>query len=407
MRGDVAGPVSDFYTRHPYPPPVANLDRARDEWQDANRHRAEHHVLWPGKPYRADLDILIAGCGTWQAAKYALCRPQARVVGIDVSTTSLEHTAHLKRKYELTNLDIAHESIEHVDAIAQRFDLIVCTGVLHHLVDPAAGLHALRSALKPDGVLYLMVYAPYGRTGIYMLQEYCRRVGVGTSGQEIEDLSAAVAALPSHHPLLTELATSRDVRNTHALADALLNPRDQAYSVPQLFDLLSRGGVRFERWYWQAPYLPECGAFAATPHANRVATLPSRERYAAMELWRGTMGAHSLVVSRSDAPEDSRVKVGFDDEQWLAYVPFRLPYTVCVEERLPAGAAAVLLNRSHQHHDLLVPIGGREKRMFEAIDGHRTIAEIAACAGRDGAREEAKILFQKLWKYDQVVFDIA
>ena len=54
-------PVRDFYTRHPYPPPVDNLDRARDEWRDANRHRAEYHLLWPGKPYWATLDILIAG----------------------------------------------------------------------------------------------------------------------------------------------------------------------------------------------------------------------------------------------------------------------------------------------------------------------------------------------------------
>ena len=87
-----ADPVCDFYTSHPYPPPVANLDRARDEWQDENRHRAEYHLLWPDRPYRADLDILVAGCGTWQAAKYALCHPDARVVGIDVSTTSLDHT---------------------------------------------------------------------------------------------------------------------------------------------------------------------------------------------------------------------------------------------------------------------------------------------------------------------------
>jgi hypothetical protein len=40
-----ADPISEFYTRHPYPPPVANLDRARDEWRDANRHRAEFHLL--------------------------------------------------------------------------------------------------------------------------------------------------------------------------------------------------------------------------------------------------------------------------------------------------------------------------------------------------------------------------
>ena len=75
-----ADPVCEFYTSHPYPPPVANLDRVRDEWQDENRQRAEFHLLWPDKVYRADLDILVAGCGTWQAAKYALCRPRARVV---------------------------------------------------------------------------------------------------------------------------------------------------------------------------------------------------------------------------------------------------------------------------------------------------------------------------------------
>jgi hypothetical protein len=70
-------PVCEFYTDHPYPPPVENLDRARDEWRDdENRHRAEYHLLWPGKPYRIDLDILVAGCGTWQAAKYAVCRPR-------------------------------------------------------------------------------------------------------------------------------------------------------------------------------------------------------------------------------------------------------------------------------------------------------------------------------------------
>ena len=405
VRADVGDPVSEFYTTHPYPPPVTNLDRARDEWRDANRHRAEHHLLWPGKPYRADLNILVAGCGTWQAAKYALCRPQARVIGIDVSATSLEHTDQLKRKYALANLGTAHVSIECVDTLAQRFDLIVCTGVLHHLVDPEAGLRALRSVLKPDGVLYLMVYAPYGRTGISMLQEYCRTLGVGRSDGEIADLRTAVAALPPQHPLHTELATSRDAQNADALADALLNPRDQTYSVPELFDFIERGGMRFTRWYWQAPYLPQCGAFAATSHAGRVARLRPREQFAAMELWRGTMGAHSVVVSRDDASDDTDANVRFTDQRWSSFVPVRLPYTLCVEERLPQGAAAVLLNRSHQHRDLLLTLTAPEKRMFDAIDGQRTVAEIAVQAGLESAADCAKTFMERLWRYDQVVFD--
>src|SRR5262245_22337151 len=394
-----ADPVCEFYTSHPYPPPVANLDRARDEWRDENRHRAEYHLLWPDRLYRADLDILVAGCGTWQAAKYALCRPAARVIGIDVSPTSLDHTERLKRQYNLTNLETRQLPIEGVAAVERGFDLIVCTGVLHLLADPDVGLRALRSALRPDGAMYLMLYAPYGRSGVYMLQEYCRRLGIGTSGQEIDDLAAALKALPQRHPLVGLLRDARDSQNPDALADALLNPRDRSYSVPQLFDFIERNGLTLQRWYWQAPYLPQCGAISATPHANRLAALPEREQYAAVELWRGTMTAHSVVVYRSDRTPG--VSIRFDDERWPGYVPVRLPSTLCVQERLPPGAAAVLLNRAHPYHDLILPIGAQEKRMFDAIDGRRSIAEIVGHARATTARA----LFEKLWWYDQVVYD--
>jgi SAM-dependent methyltransferase len=396
-------PIRDFYTRHPYPPPVENLDRARDEWRDPNRHRAEFHLLWPGRPYRADLNILVAGCGTWQGAKYALCRPDARIVGIDVSTTSIEHTETLRRKYDLMNLEIRQLALEDVGALESRFDLIVCTGVLHHLADPDAGLRALRSVLTPEGVMYLMVYAPYGRAGVYMLQEYCRRLGIGTSDQEVHDLVATLEGLPQNHPLVALLRGSRDARNADALADALLNPRDRSYSVPQLFDFIERNGLTLGRWYWQAPYLPQCGAIATTPHAKRLAALPEQEQYAAVELWRGTMAAHSPVVYRSDARLGD-VRVRFDDESWLRYVPVRLPWTQLVQERLPAGAAGVLLNGSHPYTDLILVISAQEKRLFEAIDARRSIAKILDHS-RESDAGRARRFFEMLWWYDQVVFD--
>jgi SAM-dependent methyltransferase len=395
-------PIRDFYTSHPFPPPVANLDRAREMWRDENIHRAEHHLLWPETEYRADLNVLIAGCGTWQAAKYAICHPAARVVGIDVSSTSLEHTERLKQTYDLANLEARQLAVENVAELDQRYDLIICTGVLHHLVDPDAGLRALRSVLKPDGAMNLMVYAPYGRDGVYMMQEYCRRLGVGTSQEEIRDLMMVLRSLPEHHPLLATQGGSREFPNADALADAVLNPRDRSYSVSQLFDFVESNGLKLSRWYWQAAYLPQCGAMSGTPHASKLAALPEREQYIEMELWRGRMANHSFVAHRDDRKTNG-AKIGFDDERYLHYVPIRLPWTMCVTEGLPAGAAGALVNQAHTFDDLYVLVNEDEKQLFEAIDGRRSVSEILESL--PDSTPLARQFFPKLWWYDQVVFN--
>ena len=89
----IARRVSAFYERHPYPPPVDDLEAYRQTWDD-RRRRAESHLFWPAEPYRDDRSILVAGCGTTQAAHYALRWPRARVIGIDVSAS--EHRVHAK-----------------------------------------------------------------------------------------------------------------------------------------------------------------------------------------------------------------------------------------------------------------------------------------------------------------------
>jgi SAM-dependent methyltransferase len=399
-RADV-DPIGDFYTNHPYPPPVDNLDRARDMWRDENVHRAEFHLWWPHKSYRPDFNVLVAGCGTWQSAKFALCHPGARVTAIDISPTSLKYTQALKQKYDLNNLETRQLPIENAGELDREFDLIISTGVLHHLANPDAGLRALRSVLRPDGAMYLMLYAPYGRTGVHMLQEYCRRLDIKTSPQEIRDLTQALKELPPHHPLVGMVRGARESLDAGALVDALLNPRDRTYSVPQLFEFLERNGMKFGRWYWQAAYSPHCGAISATPHADRLAALPEVEQYAAMELWRGLISNHDFVAYRDDAKAE---KLRFDDDRFLSYVPIRRSWTISVQERLPPGAAAALLNQTHLFNDLFFLIDARQKRMYDAIDGRRTIAQILHEI-KDTDTQAAREFFEDLDWHDQVVFD--
>jgi SAM-dependent methyltransferase len=239
---NIADTVRTFYDAHPYPPPVKDLESYRQLWQDQGKRRADFHLHWPNKPYREDLTVLVAGCGTSQAAKHALRQPKARIIGIDVSSTSIHHTNALKRKYNLANLDIYQLPVERVGELERSFDKIVCTGVLHHLPDPDAGLRAMRDVLKPYGAMHLMVYATYGRVGVYMLQEYCRRLGIGHTEEEIQDLANMLMALPPDHPLARLLGESPDFRSKAGLADTLLHPQDRAYTVPELFHFIDQAG---------------------------------------------------------------------------------------------------------------------------------------------------------------------
>jgi hypothetical protein len=66
--------------------------------------------------------------------------------------------------------------------------------------------------------------------------------------------------------------------------------------------------------------------------------------------------------------------VSFAAEAWREYVPIRMADMICVQEHLPSGAAAVLINQTHTNRDLILPITAAEKRW---LDGSMGTAKLA------------------------------
>jgi SAM-dependent methyltransferase len=92
-RADV---VSRQYERWRYPEPIQDLHAMPEDtshWFDPSRFQRN---LWPDPEYKPDLDILIAGCGTNQAAVFVYRNPDAKVVGVDVSRPSVDHQRYLR-----------------------------------------------------------------------------------------------------------------------------------------------------------------------------------------------------------------------------------------------------------------------------------------------------------------------
>ena len=220
-RSDV---VARQYAQWRYPLPVEDLDAwtvNRWQWFDPTHF---HRVLWPDRGPRGDLDILIGGCGTNQAAIFAFTNPGAHVVGVDISQPSLDHQQYLKEKYGLANLELHLLPVEEVPTLGADFDLIVSTGVLHHLADPLAGMTALGRCLRDDGVLGVTLYARYGRSGVELLQAAFRDMGLGQDEASLRIVKEVIALLPAEHPLRTYLRVEGDweLQYDAALVDTFL-----------------------------------------------------------------------------------------------------------------------------------------------------------------------------------------
>src|SRR5205085_9752158 len=156
---DVSTLVARQYEAFASPEPFADLTEeiGRGYFQFGDPALYEP-VLWPrGRPQQR-LKILIAGCGTIQAAYTAYMNREDEVIGIDLSEASLAHERFLQERHGLSNLKLFKGNLLEVGSLGERFDVILCTGVLHHMADPLAGLAARRDVLAPDGVMVLMLY---------------------------------------------------------------------------------------------------------------------------------------------------------------------------------------------------------------------------------------------------------
>jgi SAM-dependent methyltransferase len=281
-RADV---VTRQYERWRYPRPIQDLEALPEGswwWFDPTHF---HRMLWPDREYKPDLDILIAGCGTNQAAVFAYRNPGAKVVGVDISRPSLDHQQYLKDKHGLWNLELHLLPIEELPTLGLDFDLIVSTGVLHHLAEPKVGMKALGGCLRQDGAIGLTLYAKYSRAGVEMLQSVFRDMGLRQDDASIQVVKETISVLPAAHPLRTYFNAEGDweLHYDAAVVDTFLHGRDRSYDVDDIMDLVTSAGLEFQGWLINSPYYPHDRFAPGTAAYDAVSALPERKLWSVME----------------------------------------------------------------------------------------------------------------------------
>jgi SAM-dependent methyltransferase len=299
------------YEAYPYP--------ARDPREEARRlvvgspshlREVDHWVFAGRRPAGLPLRALMAGGGsgdgTLMLAQHmtSLGRP-GQVTWLDRSGAARRVATARAAARGLENIRFEEGSLLELPGSGLGpFDYIDCCGVLHHLPDPAAGLRALVSVLAPGGGIGLMVYAPHGRTGVYMLQEALRLLAPADQPPpaRVEIARRLWKQAPQTAWLRRNPWIDDHIRGGDAgLYDLLLNPRDQAFTVPQLAALVAGAGLRIACLVEPLRYDPE--SYLSDPKLRgAMAGLDAVQRAALAEAICGNMGIHIAYCLRAEAP---------------------------------------------------------------------------------------------------------
>ena len=344
-------------------------------------------MFWPDRDSVNGLDILIAGCGTNQAALLAYTNPSARIVAIDISEPSLDHQRSLKIKYGLDNLELRLLPIEEIQSLGLEFDLIVSTGVLHHMRDPLVGLKALAGCLRVDGTVAIMLYGHYGRIGVEMLQDIFKDMSFSQDDVSVRVVKDALASLPQSHPVKMYLERAHDLNSDAGIVDTFLNGRERSYTGDQALNIVESSGLVFVDWFFKSLYYPiaSSNAFEAS-----VALLPLKKQWSIMERFSARAGGHYFTACRADRPELS-YRIDFQSERFLDYLP-SLRHLCKLEG-----------TKLSRHDDWSVALDQNQLAILLLVDGNHTIREILAepIEIQVASMEQyARELFESLWKLD-------
>jgi hypothetical protein len=365
------------------------------------------HLYFPARERAARLDVLLAGDACQRTRALAAGNQECRFVAVHGDPEVVDSLKAMKVREATENVEVLSGGPAEVEALGCEFDLIFVDCSLGRASDLDVWLRSLREVLGREGSLHLKVPGTYGRQGLNVLRQLSAALGIppGDVGREAaqELISAVTESNRGESGELEAAAVVSDRR----LLDQMTQPVEAAFAVEESIAALERNGYFFQRFLYQAHYLPEASRLALKPEllADVCALKPSKQ-WALMELYRGTMACHEMIACRTDRPIESAV-VDLAGCEWLRYVPELSPLVEGEFADLPPGAVMRVRCRGHAFREISVLLNETQTALCGAIDGRRTGRELVDLLDAEMGQEATEYvghLLRSLWRFDYCWF---
>ncbi len=305
--------VQDHYLDYPYPHRNPEDEKTRLMKIYGDYLGEINHWLFEGKKdFTKNFRVLIAGGGTGDSTIYLaeqLKDTNADIIYLDFSKNSMKIAQERAKNRGLTNITWLNDSILNIpDLKLGKFDYIQCSGVLHHLENPDAGLKALSDSLTDDGGMGIMVYAQIGRTAVYQVQDIMKIVneGVESRQEEVKNGWEVVNNLPA----TSWYSRGKDLLSDHinfgdvGMYDMFLHKQDRAYTVPQIYEFVEKAKLNFVEFQSaHSRTMLNIARYIKDPVLlKRLQKMDKSKQQGMCEIMCGSIIKHSFYVSKKKKP---------------------------------------------------------------------------------------------------------
>ena len=394
--------VRDQYERWVYPEPVQDLDAYFKDGQNfvIGDPSLSFHGVWPDRK-RFNPTIYVPGCGSSLAPMIAYLNPGSRVVGADISVSSLRHSRKLKAQHELENLELKHLDLHDSETLGETFDFVIVTGVLHHLPDPVAGAKALKAVLAPGGVMSVMLYGYNLRAGVYMMQNAFKTLGLKQTPADVQRVRQTLEMVPPQHAVRRYVDSAPELSHDAALVDTFLHPQDCAYTVDQIYQFTEDAGYAFQSWADRGHYNPKSFLNADHPLYESILKLPEKDQASVLDNMLQMLGTHRFYMRSAEDASD--YSVDFSSEDFIHWTPHLHKH---LKWGSHSGQPVMVRNGLELHPNPLVPA------LLQYADGKRTIMECfealksAGAQVNDDALEAVRAVFREMYHYGHLDIEL-
>lgn len=382
-QADVDKQNKKFYGRFNFPWYPSLLSRYKDQafW---TRALNQDIGVWDHTRISENAKIWVAGCGTNQAVITALKYPQSDVTGTDISTESLAAARALADKMGVTNLTLEERSLNEV-SYEDEFDIVICTGVIHHNSDPSIPLAALGKALKKNGIMELFVYNYYHRIITTAFQKAIR-IMCSDDGQPNTDLELPLSAGIVNNTkgncgrLMADFLQDLEGAHESRMADAILQPVEHSYTVETFNYLVEGRGLELvaptiNQWDKARDNLSWELRFEDKNVESKYLALPDVQRWQIANLLLLEESPHVwFYVQRkdSDYPLKSTPQV-CDEFLNIKFKKARTTFDLHVREK---DESYPMAKKDSLYPAPLFPKDRRAAEVFEQVNGQLTMADI-------------------------------